>query len=83
MIIESIKWIETDKILESNRFIPEWLEPLKYTNLYLLIGLSCILFFIIPATFYAAVKVAKDFGWDVYKKIGSSITIQGNYFFVA
>ncbi|GAA5796909.1 hypothetical protein HPULCUR_002287 [Helicostylum pulchrum] len=79
MIIESIKWIETDKILESNRFIPEWLEPLKYTNLYLLIGLSCILFFIIPATFYAAVKVAKDFGWDVYKKIGSSITIQEMY----
>ncbi|KAI9273438.1 hypothetical protein EDC94DRAFT_594881 [Helicostylum pulchrum] len=79
MVIEYIKWIEVDKELEMNNILPESVGVLKRTNLNLLIALSCILFLIIPATFYTAVKVAKDFGWDAYKKIGSSIKIQKMY----
>lgn len=81
MIIESLKWIQVSQTFEMDKLFPEELEPLKYTNLYLLIALSCISFLAIPVTFYSAIKVAKDFGWDVYKKIGSSIKIQGKLYF--
>ncbi|KAI9273436.1 hypothetical protein EDC94DRAFT_580398 [Helicostylum pulchrum] len=79
MIIESTKWIKSDEQVTKMEALPDGLEPLKYTNLYLLIVLSCIAFLIIPVTFYSAIKVAKDYGWDVYKKIGSSIKIQEMY----
>ncbi|KAI8080995.1 hypothetical protein BDF21DRAFT_24087 [Thamnidium elegans] len=79
MITEYIKWIEVGKEVEIRNMAPEWVGELKRTNLNLLIALSCISFLIIPATFYTAVKVAKDFGWDAYKKIGSSIKIQKMY----
>ncbi|GAA5806770.1 hypothetical protein MFLAVUS_000118 [Mucor flavus] len=79
MIIESIKWIKSDEQVTEAEALPYGLETLKYTNLYLLIVLSCIAFLIIPVTFYSAVKVVKDYGWDVYKKIGSSIKIQEMY----
>ncbi|GAA5806768.1 hypothetical protein MFLAVUS_000116 [Mucor flavus] len=79
MVIEYIKWIEVDKELEMNNIFPEWVGVFKRINLNLLIALSCISFLVIPVTFYTAVKVAKDFGWDAYKKIGSSIKIQKMY----
>ncbi|KAI8080994.1 hypothetical protein BDF21DRAFT_418199 [Thamnidium elegans] len=79
MINESIKWIEVRNTLETNQILPDWLDALKLINQNLFISLSCISFLIIPATFYSAVKVAKDFGWDAYKKIGSSIKIQKMY----
>ncbi|GAA5806769.1 hypothetical protein MFLAVUS_000117 [Mucor flavus] len=73
MIIESVKWVEADEILEFYKILPEWLEELKLVNRNLLIALSCISFCIIPATFYSAFNVGKDFRWDAYKKIGASI----------
>lgn len=82
MVIEYIKWIEVDKELEMNNIFPEWVGVFKRINLNLLIALSCISFLVIPVTFYTAVKVAKDFGWDAYKKIGSSIKIQSNCIFL-
>lgn len=81
MIIESVKWVEADEILEFYKILPEWLEELKLVNRNLLIALSCISFCIIPATFYSAFNVGKDFRWDAYKKIGGNIKIQGNHFF--
>ncbi|KAG2236074.1 hypothetical protein INT48_006090 [Thamnidium elegans] len=83
MITEYIKWIEVGKEVEIRNMAPEWVGELKRTNLNLLIALSCISFLIIPATFYTAVKVAKDFGWDAYKKIGSSIKIQKDWHAIA
>lgn len=80
MIIESTKWIKSDEQVKEDEALPYGLETLKYTNLYLLIVLSCIAFLIVPVTFYSAVKVVKDYGWDVYKKIGSSIKIQGKLY---
>jgi hypothetical protein len=52
-------------------------NTLRLINQYLQIALSVIIFLFIFPTFWVANRITKDFGWDVYKKIGSSIKIQG------
>lgn len=54
-------------------------DKLRLINQYLQIALSVIIFLFIFPTFWVANRVTKDFGWDVYKKIGSSIKIQGTF----
>lgn len=77
MVAESVNWIKTTAI------IPEQNDPemqnLRLINQNLQITLGCIVLALIPFTFIVARKVTKDFGWDVYRKIGSSIKIQGIY----
>lgn len=52
-------------------------DTLRLINQYLQIALSVAIFLLIFPTFWVANRITKDFGWDVYKKIGSSIKIQG------
>lgn len=52
-------------------------DTLRLINQYLQIALSVIIFLFIFPTFWVANQITKDFGWGVYKKIGSSIKIQG------
>lgn len=70
MIFESIRWL---KITEG---ATESVTKLKHINLYFQISLCCIEFLLLIPTLYTAYKVIKDFGWLVYKKLGSSIALQ-------
>lgn len=73
MIIESHNWlISTNE--SSMPILPEQL-----INLYIQIALSCVEFVLLIPTLYAAYKVVADFGWLVYKKLGSSIELQRRY----
>jgi hypothetical protein len=75
MVVESVNWIKSAINVEyPNDFE---LEKLRLINQNLQITLGCIVLALIPPTFFVARKVTKDFGWDVYRKIGSSIKIQG------
>jgi hypothetical protein len=70
MIVESVRWLgaivgATDKVLK-----------LQKVNLYIQISLCCVEFVLLIPTVYTAYKVIKDFGWLVYKKLGSSIELQ-------
>jgi hypothetical protein len=70
MIVESVHWLgaivgATESILQ-----------LQKINLYIQISLSCVEFVLLIPTLYTAYKVIKDFGWLVYKKLGSSIELQ-------
>ncbi|CAO3642893.1 unnamed protein product [Mucor hiemalis] len=73
MIIESHNWLISTNV-SSMPILPEQL-----INLYIQIALSCVEFVLLIPTLYAAYKVVADFGWLVYKKLGSSIELQRMY----
>lgn len=70
MIVESHNWLTATNLSNA----PVLHEQL--VNLYIQITLSCVEFILLIPTLYTAHKVVKDFGWLVYKKIGSSIELQ-------
>ncbi|KAI9344745.1 hypothetical protein BD770DRAFT_475783 [Pilaira anomala] len=78
MIVESVNWERSIKEITLIDGLKD-IEQLRLISRNLLISLSCFLLVMIIPIFYITSKVAKDFGWDVYKKIGSSITIQKMY----
>ncbi|KAG2211429.1 hypothetical protein INT46_004717 [Mucor plumbeus] len=66
-------------IIESNKWITSKFEELKVENKNLQIALTSILFFLSVPVIISAYKTAKIIGWQVYKKIGSSIELQNMY----
>ncbi|KAI9273435.1 hypothetical protein EDC94DRAFT_194606 [Helicostylum pulchrum] len=73
MIVGSVRWLSivdgaTTEVVH-----------LKQVNLYIQIALCCVEFLLMIPTLYTAYKVIKEFGWQVYKKIGSSIELQKMY----
>lgn len=72
MIAESVNWI---RAMQETSTVTS--DRLRSTGLTLQIVLASISFIVIVPTFLLARKVVKEFGWDVYKKIGSSLQIQG------
>jgi hypothetical protein len=59
-------------------------EKLIFINIVLQIAFSAVLFIFSIPTLWFAYKVKKDFGWGVYKKIGSSLKLQSEctFFFL-
>ncbi|CAO3625549.1 unnamed protein product [Mucor fragilis] len=76
---KSVNWIKMMNSMENIYPISSDYDKLRLINQYLQIALSVIIFLFIFPTFWVANRVTKDFGWDVYKKIGSSIKIQGTF----
>ncbi|KAI8638937.1 hypothetical protein BD408DRAFT_422326 [Parasitella parasitica] len=78
LVAESVNWI---KVINNSRSAIEHPEynNLRLINQHLQIALSVSIFLLIFPTFWVANRITKDFGWDVYKKIGSSIKIQEMY----
>ncbi|KAL9560102.1 hypothetical protein PS6_000436 [Mucor atramentarius] len=66
-------------IIESNKWIISKFDELKEENKNLQIALTSILFFLSVPVIISAYKTAKIIGWQVYKKIGSSIQLQNMY----
>ncbi|KAL9556755.1 hypothetical protein MBANPS3_001736 [Mucor bainieri] len=66
-------------IIESNKWITSKFDELKEENKNLQIALTSILFFLSVPVIISAYKTAKIIGWQVYKKIGSSIQLQNMY----
>ncbi|OAD03702.1 hypothetical protein MUCCIDRAFT_163257 [Mucor lusitanicus CBS 277.49] len=66
-------------IIESNKWITSQFDELKQENKNLQIALTSILFFLSVPVIVSAYKTAKIIGWQVYKKIGSSIQLQNMY----
>lgn len=77
MIVESVNWIKSTT--ETFHVVDPLFQELQKINQNLLIALGCIVFSTILPTYIVTRKLTKDFGWDVYKKIGSSIRIQSMY----
>ncbi|KAG2211647.1 hypothetical protein INT47_008744, partial [Mucor saturninus] len=67
LIFESIKWLATDD------------NPLKKENLHFQIGLTVAFFVLSVPVILSAYKSSKIIGWQVYRKIGSSIDLQNMY----
>lgn len=74
MVVESIKWKDYLKLISAEKYI-----LLAEINRNILIVLGCVVLVIVPLTIITAKKATKDVGWDVYKKIGSSVDIQSKY----
>lgn len=74
MIVESANWIKAVRIEGSD---PTVGDHLRLVNQYLQVGLTIVIFALAFPTIYVAHKVTKDLGWGVYKKIGSSVAIEG------
>ncbi|KAI8638936.1 hypothetical protein BD408DRAFT_422324 [Parasitella parasitica] len=66
-------------VIESNKWITSKFEVLKVENKNLQIALSTTLFLLSVPVIISAYKTAKIIGWQVYKKIGSSIELQNMY----
>ncbi|CEP11837.1 hypothetical protein [Parasitella parasitica] len=66
-------------VIESNKWITSKFEVLKIENKNLQIALSTTLFLLSVPVIISAHKTAKIVGWQVYKKIGSSIELQNMY----
>ncbi|KAK4515744.1 uncharacterized protein ATC70_010697 [Mucor velutinosus] len=66
-------------IIESNKWIASRFDELKEENKNLQIASTSILFFLSVPVITSAYKTAKIIGWQVYKKIGSSIQLQHMY----
>ncbi|KAL9560103.1 hypothetical protein PS6_000437 [Mucor atramentarius] len=79
IMAKSVNWIKTMNRMEDIYTLFPEDDKLRLINQYLQIALSVIIFLFIFPTFWVANRVTKDFGWDVYKKIGSSIKIQEMY----
>ncbi|KAF1798728.1 hypothetical protein FB192DRAFT_1392983 [Mucor lusitanicus] len=79
LVAESVNWIKMMNSMEDIYPVSPRDDNLRLINQYLQIALSVIIFLFIFPTFWVANRVTKDFGWDVYKKIGSSIKIQEMY----
>ncbi|GAA5806771.1 hypothetical protein MFLAVUS_000119 [Mucor flavus] len=73
MIVGSVRWLS---IVDG---VTKEIVHLKQVNLYIQIALCCVEFLLMIPTLYTAYKVIKEFGWQVYKKIGSSIELQKMY----
>lgn len=54
----------------------DYYDPLKLENMYLQIVLTIVLFLLSIPVIYSAHKSVKVIGWQVYKRIGSSIELQ-------
>lgn len=76
MVAESANWIKATRVIGSE---PTEEDRLRTINQYLQIALSIVIFVLIFPTIYLAHKVTKDLGWGVYKKLGSSLAIEGIY----
>ncbi|KAL9556754.1 hypothetical protein MBANPS3_001735 [Mucor bainieri] len=79
IMAKSVNWIKMMNSMEDIYPVSPEDDKLRRINQYLQIALSVIIFLFIFPTFWVANRVTKDFGWDVYKKIGSSIKIQGTF----
>ncbi|OAD03703.1 hypothetical protein MUCCIDRAFT_163258 [Mucor lusitanicus CBS 277.49] len=82
LVAESVNWIKMMNSMEDIYPVSPRDDNLRLINQYLQIALSVIIFLFIFPTFWVANRVTKDFGWDVYKKIGSSIKIQANTVYI-
>ncbi|KAI9344748.1 hypothetical protein BD770DRAFT_397419 [Pilaira anomala] len=67
LVVESQNWATLD------------FDTLKVENLHLQIALTVILFILVIPVIIAAYKSSKIIGWQVYKKIGSSIQFKSIY----
>jgi len=67
-------------IIESNKWITSNFDELKEENKNLQIALTSTLFFLSVPVIISAYKTAKIIGWQVYKKIGSSIQLQSRVY---
>ncbi|KAI8375798.1 hypothetical protein BD560DRAFT_391930 [Blakeslea trispora] len=65
-------------ILEYRKWFAVY-DPLKLENMYLQIALTVVSAAFMVPIIISAYKVSKVIGWQVYKKIGSSIELQGMY----
>jgi hypothetical protein len=74
MVAESANWIRAVREI-GNTSTEE--DHLRVINQYLQIALAIVIFILTFPTIYIAHKVTKDLGWGVYKKIGSSLEIEG------
>lgn len=77
MMAESMNW---SKAMQVSMLSNKISDKLRSINFILQIILGSISLILIVPTFIVARKVTKDFGWDIYKKIGSSLEIQGTYY---
>ncbi|KAI8368021.1 hypothetical protein EDC96DRAFT_506080 [Choanephora cucurbitarum] len=66
LVFESVKW-------------NTYYEPLKQENMHFQIALTVIFAVLTVPVIFSAHKSSKVIGWQVYKKIGSSIELQGMY----
>lgn len=67
MIVGSVRWLSSSA---------DGVAHLKQVNLNIQIALCVVEFLLMIPTLFTAYKVIKDIGWQVYKKIGSSIELQ-------
>lgn len=64
-------------VVESRKWTSDSFEPLKLENMRLQVVLTIIFFILSVPVIIFAYKSAKIIGWQIYKKIGSSIALQG------
>lgn len=64
--------------MESSKWMKDYYDPLKLENMYLQIVLTIVLFLLSIPVIYSAYKSVKVIGWQIYKRIGSSIELQRN-----
>jgi hypothetical protein len=77
MMAESVNWMRA--MQQPGVVTTPENDQLRYLNFILQIVLASISFVLIGPTFLVTRKVTKDFGWDVYRKIGSNLEIQAMY----
>ncbi|CAO3642408.1 unnamed protein product [Mucor hiemalis] len=66
-------------VVESRKWLMAKYNPLKVENMYLHIALTVVFFVLSVPVIISAYKSSKVIGWQVYKRIGSSIELQNMY----
>lgn len=66
-------------VVESRKWVLAMYDPLKVENMYLHIALTVVFFVLSVPVIISAYKSSQVIGWQVYKRIGSSIELQNMY----